>query len=42
VGHRDRDRHNRPPQGELAVNDAIAVYAEFHRRSLEDRDAFWR
>ena len=24
------------------MTDAAATYAEFHRRSLEDRDAFWR
>jgi propionyl-CoA synthetase len=29
-------------QGGHAVTDAAATYAEFHRRSLTDRDAFWR
>jgi len=29
-------------QGEHAVTDAAATYAEFQRRSLEDRAGFWR
>jgi propionyl-CoA synthetase len=38
----DDGRAARDTQGEHAVTDAAAIYAEFQRRSLDDRDAFWR
>jgi propionyl-CoA synthetase len=38
----DDGRAARDAQGENDVTDAAATYAEFQRRSLEERDAFWR
>src|SRR4030095_14778725 len=43
LGHPIERRHNlQGTTPETAMRDAAGAYADFHRRSLEQPDAFWR